>query len=231
MTASSSTPAGTYVQNVVGTDSTSQSGMKQLTITVNKASTTISIALQGGGTDSPVGTAPVIAITTARAGNVAFSTGGLSISACASIAIASTTGTCTLPAPNSTGSITLLAVFTPTDGSNYETSSATLTVTVVNGVSTVTLSLAGGATQTPKGQPVVITASVDQAGKLSFYVDGKRIANCFNKVVASGNRTCSWTPTIQKQVTITVTLNPTNPVYQNSSQSMKVFVVRRTGTR
>jgi hypothetical protein len=222
--------AGTYTQTVRATDGASAVGSKQLTITINKASSTISLALQSGGNSTPVGQSPVITITTARAGTVVFTAGGQVIAACSSISIASTSGTCTLPAPGGTGSLSLDAVFTPSSG-NYDSATASISITIVDGVSTVTLSLAGGVVEVPKGQSINIIAAIDQAGKVSFYVDGKRLPGCFNKTFSAGNATCSWKPATQKQVSIRATLNPTNSVYNNSSSTLNVWVKRRAGLR
>ena len=231
VTASASTPAGTYTQNVVSTDSTSQAGLKQLTITVNKASTSISIALPNSASSAALGGAVTITATVPRAGAVNFKLGGTTISGCGSASAASTSATCSWT-PGSLGSVSLTAVFTPTDSSNYETSTTTtLTITVVNGVSSVSLSLTGGVTQASKSQAINIIAAVDQAGKITFLVDGKRISGCTNKSASVGNITCSWRPATQKIVTITAKLDPSNNVYNSSTGSLKVEVVRRTGRR
>lgn len=227
---SNSLAAGTYIQTVRATDGASAVGVKQLTIIIGKASSTITVALQGGGTSTPVGASPVLNITTSAPGSVDFFAGGGGLASCTAIAIASTTGTCTLPTPPSTGSVTVTAIFTPTSG-NYETSTASITLTIVDGVSTITISLAGGVTQVPKNQPIVITAAIDRAGKVSFFADGKRIAGCINLSATVGNKTCTWKPAVQKQVNLTATLNPTSSVYKSSSVSMNVAVIRRTGTR
>jgi hypothetical protein len=95
----------------------------------------------------------------------------------------------------------------------------------------VTLSLTGGTTTPPKGQSINIIAAVDQAGRITFLIDGKRIPGCFNKSASIGNVTCSWKPVIQKVSTITARLVPTNNVYNPSSSSLKVQVMRRTGLR
>jgi hypothetical protein len=157
--------------------------------------------------------------------------GGSTISGCGSAAAASTTATCSWT-PNALGSVALTATFTPTDSANFETSTTTtLSITVVNGVSTVTLSLAGGTTTPPKGQSINIIAAVDQAGRITFLIDGKRIPGCNNKVANVGNVICSWKPAIQKQSTITARLVPTNNVYNPSTSSLNVRVVKRSGTR
>jgi hypothetical protein len=231
VTASASTAAGTYTQNVVSTDSASQTGSKQLVITVNKASTTITISLPNSATDAPLGGAITITATVSQAGSVNFKLGGSSISGCSSVSSSAGTATCSWT-PGALGGASLTAVLTPSDSTNYEVATTTtLSVTVVNGVTTVSLSLAGGVTQAPKGQNIVITATVDQAGRISFFADGKRIAGCYNKAVSGSTKTCTWKPTVQKQVTLTSTLNPTNSAYSNSTGSLKVWVVRRTGTR
>jgi hypothetical protein len=130
------------------------------------------------------------------------------------------------------GSVSLTAVFTPTDSTNYESATSTsLSITVVTGESSVTLQLTGGVAQAPKGQAINIIATVDQAGKISFYVDGRKIPGCFNKSASVGNVTCSWKPAVQKQVLIKATLDPTNSVYNNSTSTLKVQVTRRTGLR
>jgi hypothetical protein len=163
---------------------------------------------------------------------VNFQLGGVTISGCSSASAASTTATCAWTAPGSLGSVSLTAIFTPTDSSNYESATSTaLTISVVNGVSSVALSLAGGVTQAPKGQIIVITATIDQAGRVTFTVDGKKIPGCINRSTSGSTATCSWKPAIQKQVTIRAALNPTSNVYQGSSQSMKVQVTRRVGLR
>jgi hypothetical protein len=233
VTASASTPAGTYVRNVVSTDSagTPQSGTRQLTITINKASTTITISLPGSATDAALGGAVTITANVSQAGSVNFRLGGTTISGCGTVASSGGTATCSWT-PGALGGASLTAVLTPTDSNNYENATtSTLSITVVNGVTSLSLSLAGGVTQVPKGQNIVITATVDQAGRISFFVDGKRITGCFNKAVSTSSKTCTWKPAIQKQVTISARLVPTNSAYSTANESMKVWVVRRTGTR
>jgi hypothetical protein len=231
VTASSSTPAGTYTQSVRATDGNNQVGSKTLTITVNKASTSITIALPNSASNAALGGAVTITATVPRAGSVNFMLGGSTISGCGSASAASTTATCSWT-PNALGSVSLTATFTPTDSANFETSTTTtLSITVVNGVSTVSLSLAGGTTTPPKGQTINIIAAVDQAGRITFLIDGKRIPGCNNKVANVGNVTCSWKPAIQKETLITARLVPTNNVYNPSTSSLNVRVVRRSGLR
>jgi hypothetical protein len=231
VTASNTLAAGSYSQTVRATDGNSQVGTRSLTITVNKASTSISIALPNSSTSAALGGAVTITATVSRAGSVNFQLGGSTISGCGSVSASSTSATCSWT-PGALGSVSLTATFTPTDSSNFETSTTTtLSVTVVNGVSTVTLSLAGGVTTAPKGQAINIIASIDQAGRVTFLIDGKRVPGCINRLASIGNITCSWRPAVQKAVVITANLNPTNNVYNNSSSRLAVQVTRRTGNR
>lgn len=229
----STTAAGTYTLNVIATDNAGspQSGSKQIVITVAKATTSISIALPSSATSAALNGAVIITATVSKPGSVNFKSGGTTISGCGAASASTTTATCSWT-PGALGSVSLTAIFTPTDASNYETSTtATLSITVVNGVSTITLSLTGGTTTPPKGQIINIIATIDQAGKVTFLADGKRIPGCTNLAASAGTKTCAWKPSIQKLVNITATLNPTSNVYNNATSRLAVQVVRRVGTR
>jgi hypothetical protein len=231
VTAANTLAAGTYSQTIRATDGNSQVGTKSLTITVNKASSSISIALPNSATNAALGGAVTITATVPRAGAVNFKLDGTTISGCGSASAASTTATCTWT-PGAMGSVSLTAIFTPPDSTNYESANSTsLSITVVTGESSVTLQLTGGVTQAPKGQAINIIATVDQAGRITFLIDGKRIPGCNNKAASIGNVTCSWKSAVQRTSTITARLVPTNNVYNPSTSSLKVQVIRRTGLR
>jgi hypothetical protein len=231
VTVANTLAAGTYSQTVRATDGNSQVGTKSLTITINKASTSISIALPNSATNAALGGAVTITATVPRAGSVNFKLDGTTISGCGSASAASTTATCTWT-PGAMGSVSITAVYTPTDSTNYESATSTsLSITVVTGESSVTLQLTGGVTQAPKGQTINIIAAIDQAGRITFLMDGKRIPGCNNRLANIGNVTCAWKPAIQKTTTITARLVPTNNVYNPSTSSLRVQVTRRSGLR
>jgi hypothetical protein len=231
VTASATTNAGTYTQNVVATDATSQSGTKQIVITVGQVTPTITIALTGGVTDAALGSAITITATVSQGGSVNFRLGGSSISGCSSVSSTAGSATCSWT-PASLGGVVLTAVLTPTDSTNYtNATSSNLNITVVNGVTTVSLSLAGGVTTVAKGQFIVITATVDQAGRISFTADGKRLPGCTNLSVSGVSKTCNWKPAVRKQVNLAARLVPTNSAYSTTSASLSVLVISRTGPR
>jgi hypothetical protein len=231
VTASATTNAGTYTQNVVATDATSQSGTKQIVITVGQVTPTITIELTGGVTEAALGSAITITATVSQGGSVNFRLGGSSISGCSSVNSSAGSATCSWT-PGSLGGVVLTAVLTPTDSTNYtNATSSNLNITVVNGVTTVSLSLAGGVTTVAKGQFIVITATVDQAGRISFTADGKRLPSCTNLTVSGSTKTCRWKPAVRKQVNLSARLVPTNSAYSTTSASLSVLVISRTGPR
>lgn len=131
------------------------------------------------------------------------------------------------------GTTTLTATLTPTDTTNFNSGvSVTSTLTVSASASTITISLAGGVVKVAKGTAIVITASVNIAGKVKFYANGKVIAGCAAKS-ATTSATCSWKPTVQGQsVALTALLDPTSGSYSNvRSSALNVGVAKRTGTR
>ncbi len=136
------------------------------------------------------------------------------------------------PTITATTSGTCLITATKAADVNYSsTSSSAMTFTFSAVISTLSLSLAGGVTTASKGQAIVITATIDQAGKVSFFVDGKRIPKCFKLSASTPTKTCSWKPTVQRPVTLSAQLTPTNSAYSAASGSMKVQITKRTSTR
>jgi hypothetical protein len=112
---------------------------------------------------------------------------------------------------------------------------ATLTLTInplAGGGSTISISLAGGATTAAKGTNVVITATVNVSGKVKFYANGKVIGGCSAKS-ATTSATCTWKPTVQGQsVLLTALLDPTSNSYSNvRSAPLNVGVTRRASLR
>jgi len=231
VTASATTNAGTYTQNVVATDATSQFGTKQIVITVEQVTPTITIALTGGVTDAALGSAITITATVSQGGSVNFRLDGSSISGCSTVNSSAGSATCSWT-PASLGGVVLTAILTPSDSTNYtNATSSNLNITVVNGVTTVSLSLADGVTTVAKGRFIVITATVDQAGRISFTADGKRLPRCTNLSVSGSTKTCRWKPAIRKRVNLNARLVPTNSAYSTTSASLSVFVISRTGPR
>ena len=119
-----------------------------VTITALKGSPTISISLPGGSTSATYNAPVTITATTSQEGSVLFSAGGSTISGCSSVATSSGSATCSWT-PASVGSISLTATITPTDSANYENATSSgLSISVINGSTTISIALAGSVTST-----------------------------------------------------------------------------------
>ncbi|NDG66511.1 MAG: hypothetical protein EBY23_06280 [Actinobacteria bacterium] len=117
------TATGSSTVSVTVTDANgATASTSSFTLSIGYASTTVSLALAAS---SPTyGTVDRITATTSRAGTVNFMVGGVSISGCSSVTVATTTATCDW-IPTTVGVIALSAQFTPTT-STYTNSTTSL---------------------------------------------------------------------------------------------------------
>jgi len=127
----------------------------------------------------------------------------------------------------------LVLTLTAANFAGIDTATFTLTVNPLpGGGSTITISLAGGATTAAKGTAVNVIATINVSGKVKFLANGKVLGGC---AALSGSSTvsCSWKPTVQGQnVSLTAILNPTSNAYSTvKSAALNVGVGRRTGRR
>jgi hypothetical protein len=133
---------------------------------------------------------------------------------------------------------TYVVVFKGVDTSNnagYET----VTVTVTNVVDTSSFSafsIAGNVTTAPYRTSIDISATVTVSSKITFLLNGKRIAGCISKLATgSGSSyaaTCSWKPTQIGYMTITSQAVPTTAGITGSTSSiLRIFVAKRTNNR
>lgn len=112
---------------------------------------------------------------------------------------------------------------------NAATGSVTISLLITS--TTTSIALAGNANVASKGNAIVITATVDQPGRVTFYANGKKVASCINKVAASTSATCAWRPTVQGIVRIYAQLAPINGYTASTSQILTVTINRRTTPR
>jgi hypothetical protein len=104
-------------------------------------------------------------------------------------------------------------------------------VLVYKGTTTATLSLPAGNLVFRQATTISNTSTV--AGKITFRANGKILPGCKNKVATANVAvTCSYKPSTRNSVTITATLNPTNPDFIGTvSVSAQLQVANRTGPR
>jgi hypothetical protein len=95
----------------------------------------------------------------------------------------------------------------------------------------LTISLSASATTAVKGTSITITATVSQPGQITFLWNEKRIAGCIKKT-ATTTASCIWKPTVSGQWNLKALINPADTSYVASySQSLPVFILRRSGSR
>jgi hypothetical protein len=103
-------------------------------------------------------------------------------------------------------------------------------ITYTAASSTISLSIAGGATRVTKGQSIALTAVIDFAGKVTFLADGKKIPGCISLQSSIGSKICNWKPTIQKSVTLIARLDSSGAI-GSVSTPLNISVGGRTGAR
>lgn len=103
-------------------------------------------------------------------------------------------------------------------------------ITYSNSPVVVSLAIAGNASTVRKSDFVVLTATSDAAGRVTFYSNGKKIPGCINLTITVGTRTCTWKVAIQTSTTLKAYVIPASGIAAFSPE-ISVSVTRRTGTR
>jgi hypothetical protein len=159
---------------------------------------------------------------------------GSSYSAISGATNASYTFTPDLPSYNNNLFRLSITDTSPTGEVSTATSSPlTLTVTA-NSASFSNFALAGSAISTVYRTSIAVTATVNTAGKVTFYSMGKPVPNCKNiSTTGSGPITavCNWKPALHGVNSITAKLVPTDVNYSaQTSAPFRVMTVARGGT-
>lgn len=171
---------GTYTQTVTVTDSTGSTGSTPVTVTltINKATPSVALALPGAAITTPYGSPVTITATTATAGNVNFLKRGTTITNCGSVATSANVATCSWT-PTALGSETITATLTPTDSTNYNANTSanfvitvvqadTLTVTAIDESFTYT----GAAVAATKRYTLTGLVSIDSVTAMAYSFSG-----------------------------------------------------------
>jgi len=111
---------------------------------------------------------------------------------------------------------------------NYSSAPTALSQSfTVTGQATMTFSVASTATYR---QALGLSVSVNAAGKVTFYSQGKVIPGCKNLAVTT-TATCNWKPAQHSTVKITAAFTPTNVSLTPVSKDATVVVAVRGGNR
>jgi VCBS repeat-containing protein len=120
------------------------------------------------------------------------------------------------------------------DGSLTDTQTVTITITNANESASINAPTVSGVVF--KGVVETITVTINVAGKVRFFVGGKRISTCKDRTTSgtypNNTATCSWRPAVMGRQVLTATLTPTDNTFSASTSApTTVQVVRRSTTR
>jgi hypothetical protein len=117
-----------------------------------------------------------------------------------------------------------------TSGSN--TGHGYLTITSTELISTTSsVSITGNPATTEFNKPLSVSATVSNAGKVTFTENGRKIPGCIAKIAVT-SASCSWKPKIRGSVRVVASLTPTDSGYSASSSApVNITVVSRTSPR
>lgn len=178
-----------------------------------------------GATDSDAGSTLTYSLTGTDAGDFALSASGtLSFSPAPDFEA---------PADSDTNN-TYVVITWVSDGLLSDSQTVTITVVNVNEAGTITGVNLGSSPS--KGVTVQATVTVNAAGKVRFFLNGKRIAGCLSVPTTGSYPTftasCNWKPTFTGKQSISAQLTPTNSSFTTvSSTPTSVWVYRRSTTR
>jgi uncharacterized repeat protein (TIGR02543 family) len=110
---------------------------------------------------------------------------------------------------------------------NAGSQSINITVVNLNESSTITTPSVSGAIY--KGIAISLTVTVNAPGKVRFYMDGKRIANCLS-VSTTGSypnytASCSWKPAVTSRHEVYAVLTPSDNTFSSSTSQVSTFWV------
>ena len=235
----------TYVVIVTATDSAGNSSSQTLTVTVINVNEPPSININASSAthaiSHPENSTSVVTYTATDVDFGASLSFSLSGSDEADFAINPSSGVLSFisspdfEAPaDSDANNQYVVVITVSDG--VLTDAQTLTVTVFNVDENSSIGAPTIFGTINKGVAIAITITSDVAGKVRFFVGGKRISNCMARSTTGSypnfSSTCLWKPPVIGRQFLTARITPTNSSFTvASSVSTEVWVNRRSNPR
>jgi hypothetical protein len=235
----------TYVVVITATDGASNATNQTLTVTITNINEAPTISTNGSGETHTVTQAENLssvityAATDVDAGSsLSFSLSGTDA---ADFAINSSSGVLTFAsAPDfeapadSDANNTYVVVVTVSDGALSDTQTLTVTITNANESASVNAPTVSGIVN--KGISTTITVTLNSAGKVRFFVGGKRISNCLARSTTGSypnfSATCSWKPPVTGNQNLTARVTPSDSSFSaTTSPSTAVWVNKRANSR
>jgi len=127
-----------------------------------------------------------------------------------------------------------VVIITVSDGALSDTQTLTVTITNANESATASAPTVSGTIN--KGISTTITVTLNAAGKVRFFVSGKRISNCLARSTTGSypnfSATCSWKPPVTGRQSLTASITPTDSSFSAAtSASTAVWVNKRVSSR
>jgi VCBS repeat-containing protein len=235
----------TYEVVVTATDAMGNAKNQTVTITITNVNDAPSITINGSGATHAISqaenTTSVITYTATDVDAGASLSFSISGTDAADFAINSSSGALTFAASpdfespvDSDVNNTYVVIVTVSDGSLSDTQTLTVTITNVNENSNIGAPTVSGTIN--KGVATTITVTSDVAGKVRFFVGGKRISNCLARSTTGSSpsftATCSWKPPVTGRQSLTARITPTNSSFTTAtSEATSIWVVRRSNSR
>jgi serralysin len=235
----------TYEVTITATDTAGNATNQTLTVTITNVNEAPEITFPSANPTHAITQAENISsITTYTATDVDAGTTltwSLSGTDAAAFTINSSTGVLTFaanpdfeaPVDSDSNNIYILIV-TVSDGSLSDTQTLTITITNANESGSVGAPAISGTIS--KRIATTISVTVNTAGKVRFFVGGKRITKCLARTTTGSyptfTATCSWRPAVTGRQLLTARLTPTDNTFSAATSGRtEVWVLKRTGTR
>lgn len=225
VTVPDSITVGTYVETFTVTDSAASPATNTYVVTINvaKATPSVSLALPGGATTGTYGSPSALTATASTGGAFTFKKATTIISTCVNASTSGGSATCSWT-PTDTSTVTMSAIFTPTDLINYNSATTsnfvltvaqadTLTVTFNN--QTVTYSESG--TAVSRAFTLSGLASIDSITAVATALNGTANDASTVNIVGSATYGAAGTSTVTKAGTFS--LSGTGVTFSGSNKS------------
>lgn len=219
------------------------SGANQISLAgANTANGYVTIQILVGAPDAPtIGTATAISPTSAT---ITFSApannNGDTITAYTAIttpdsktATISQSGSGTITISGlSPNTAYVIRVYATNSYGNSPYSSPSGSITTPVATTSITISLPANSLSTTYNSQTIITATIiGTDGKVTFYLNTKRIPNCIGRPTSSLVATCSWKPALHGAANVKAIFTPTSNAYFSSSTTKTFSISRRSGLR
>ena len=139
-------------------------------------------------------------------------------------------------APGDLGSNNIYNVTINASDTAGNTASKTVAIVVTNQNESSSTSPPSVTGNVYKGISITISIGTNAAGKVGFFVSGKRIPGCLARPTSGSypnfTATCSWKPAVTGYQNLTATLIPSDPTFASSTSAVATYwVLKRTNRR